>query len=98
MAEIVNANMNTAIFKARTSTNNLNSVWIGLTDTDSEGIFVWPSTGQTAAYTNFRPGQPDNGSQIGGGEQNCGRIWSRGVGDWDDETCTRILNFLCEKS
>jgi hypothetical protein len=37
------------------------SLWIGLNDQVSEGVFVWIS-GEAAAYTNWAPGQADNGS------------------------------------
>ncbi len=34
-------------------------IWIGLTDTDSEGNFMW-NTGEPLTYTNWKPGQPND--------------------------------------
>jgi hypothetical protein len=34
--------------------------WIGLIDLFQEGNFTWISSGETATYTNWYSGQPDN--------------------------------------
>jgi hypothetical protein len=38
------------------------NLWIGLTDTLDEGLFVW-SSGEAVTYTNWNPGAPDGGTQ-----------------------------------
>ncbi|XP_060596891.1 asialoglycoprotein receptor 1-like [Ruditapes philippinarum] len=40
--------------------------WIGISDEETEGTWVSLRTGQSASFTNFRPGQPDGGTR-----QNC---------------------------
>ncbi|MGE3703762.1 MAG: lectin-like protein, partial [Vicinamibacterales bacterium] len=37
--------------------------WIGFTDQDSEGNFVW-SNGEPVVYTNWAPGEPNNANGI----------------------------------
>ncbi len=39
--------------------HNLN-YWIGLTDLDVEGTFVWQSNSEEASYTHWYPGEPNN--------------------------------------
>jgi len=42
------------------------SHWIGLTDVDEEGQFIWLD-GSAAEYTNWNSGEPNNWS----GNENC---------------------------
>ena len=60
------------------------SLWIGLNDQAQEGVFVWTS-GETASYRNWEPGQPDDGSGIYP-EEDFVHIWpaSRSPGMWND--------------
>ncbi len=66
--------------------------WLGLSDVDTEGQFVWV-TGEPLTFTNWDPGQPDNNS----GLQDCVRQ-NRGV--WDDDECNaetgRRFFYYCE--
>ena len=43
------------------------SAWIGATDTEIEGQFLWV-TGEPFAYSNWEPGQPDDDPGFGGGD------------------------------
>ena len=40
--------------------------WIGLTDTEIEGIWKWKNNYEVATFKDFNPGQPG-----GGHAQNC---------------------------
>jgi len=55
-----------------------NSYWIGMTDLATEGEFVWQGTSTSVqeGYTNWSPGEPNNG----GGIQDCGQLWQLVMG------------------
>src|SRR6266542_682232 len=49
------------------------ALWLGLTDRQAEGSFVWVS-GETSSYTHWSQGQPDNN----GGGENFAHMWFPG--------------------
>ena len=64
--------------------------WIGLTDTASEGNFVWGSSGAVPLYTNWNSGEPND---YGAGE-DCTEL--RTDGTWNDMPCTSLFQAVCE--
>ncbi len=56
-------------------------LWIGLTDKDQEGTFVWAS-GEAVTYTNWAPGQPDDYQPIGG--EDYASLNFRETKQWND--------------
>ena len=69
--------------------------WIGLTDDLTEGEWKWESTGNTAVYTDWYPGQPNNGWQ---GGEDCAYFWVNYNYQWNDANCNFTFRPLCEKS
>ncbi|PIK62109.1 Alpha-N-acetylgalactosamine-specific lectin [Apostichopus japonicus] len=70
------------------------SVWIGYSDRDEEGIFVGVD-GSVPAFTDWWPSQPNNYY----GVQDCGSIWKpkdSDLGKWNDWTCTNTYGFICK--
>jgi hypothetical protein len=63
-----------------------NYVWLGATDEAVEGDWKW-ITGEPWSYTNWDPGEPN-----GGTSENC-LDYSDGVDKWNDESCSRKINF-----
>ncbi|KAJ7326092.1 C-type lectin domain 17, member A [Desmophyllum pertusum] len=74
--------------------------WIGLTDKENEGEFVW-TDGTSPTYVNWAEEQPNDQNN----EQDCGEIvngvfWPGGLsqkGLWNDYQCGQNLTYICEK-
>ena len=60
---------------------NTNRYWIGLTDENTEGNFEWVSYA-TTAYTNWLPGEPNNGGSYAD-EHYTSMNWNE-TGSWND--------------
>jgi len=75
--------------------------WIGLTDKEKEGTFVW-TDGTNPEYTNWADEQPNDEDK----EQDCGEIangvfWPGGppqIGVWNDLQCSKELIYICKKN
>ncbi len=66
-----------------------NSLWIGGSDTKTEGSFAWV-TGEAFSYTNWSAGEPNNGN----GEQDYMAMYTNGC--WDDATNSDLGYYICE--
>ena len=67
--------------------------WIGLTDQNQEGNFIW-SDNQPMNYTRWGRGEPNDG----GGGEDCGIILMENrASRWDDRRCSREYSFICER-
>ena len=68
-----------------------NCTWLGFSDDEKEGQWEWV-TGEEVKFTNWGPGQPDNGY----GCQNYAWIGWYGNGLWDDNLEGAKLPFIVE--
>jgi hypothetical protein len=50
-------------FLKRVNTDGMKLYWIGLSDQEIEGKFVWSSTNEVSEYTNWRTGEPNGNSE-----------------------------------
>lgn len=66
--------------------------WIGANDLGSEGCFYWVNNGQPVIFSNWSPGQPDNG-----GSEHCGEIRGHFNYLWNDHQCDQKKYFICEE-
>ncbi|XP_037661206.1 pulmonary surfactant-associated protein D isoform X2 [Choloepus didactylus] len=65
------------------------SAFLSMTDTKTEGKFIYP-TGEPLAYSNWAPGEPNNN----GGAENCVEIFTNGK--WNDKSCRELRLVVCE--
>jgi cysteine-rich repeat protein len=68
---------------------NREAAWIGLTDVDGEGDFVW-ITGEPLDFTDWEPNEPNNEL----GAEDCGALWWSG--GWNDDDCIARWPHVCE--
>ena len=66
------------------------TVWIGLTDRDVEGTWVWES-GEAVSYTSWNSGEPNDS-----GGEDCVHTNYGGTGGWNDISCSSSYPFVCE--
>ena len=67
--------------------------WIGLTDRETEGVFVWESDKSVAMFTDWTSGNPDNYN----GNEDCIHIHSGSIErQWNDINCDVKLYPLCQ--
>lgn len=72
---------------------NRDTWWIGYSDLDLEGTWVW-SDGSTSTYDNWNRGEPN-----GGTGESCAHFYTNhhiGHGVWNDENCDSNKHFVCE--
>jgi hypothetical protein len=71
-------------------------LWIGLTDVDVEGRYVWNSTGDVTTYTFWYSGQPNNYNN----QDYCVLNWDE-IGRWHDvsvSTFSVAVASMCEQT
>jgi hypothetical protein len=65
------------------------AAWIGLTDVDSEGNFVWVDG--SSGFTSWYSGEPNNS-----GGEDCAATNFGAIAQWNDYPCSYLLPFICE--
>ena len=86
---ILDASQNAEAYAALVS-SGINSAWINLHDTASEGFWVCSTSLQVLTYL---PWDPNYGEPNGGTNENCANMWgpspglSRTPGTWNDAPC-----------
>lgn len=71
-------------------------VWIGGTDQESEGTFVWQTSNKTISSDYFAPDEPNDKE----GNEDCAQLYFYSgdlFGKLNDSNCKREREFICEK-
>lgn len=67
--------------------------WIGVTDTKTEGVWLWGTSQTVVTFTDFHK-PPDNHR----GNQDCVQLLKTEEYKWDDNFCVALRAFICKKS
>ncbi|XP_053403203.1 ladderlectin-like [Mercenaria mercenaria] len=69
------------------------NVWIGGTDCEEEGVFVWlDGTSVASGYVNWIPGDPNNGLNA----EHCMETFRYHNNKWNDKKCSEQRASICE--
>jgi hypothetical protein len=76
------------------------SFWTSASDHYPQSTFYWESTGHAMGpFSNWAPGQPDNGAAENATQQDCVALNSSDSYLWHDVDCrSNSLRYICEKS
>lgn len=69
--------------------DELDDVWIGLSDDDDDGTWLW-TDGTVASWTNFGPGEPSVT------EENCVELYATNDWTWNDRPCNESFPAMCQ--
>lgn len=72
-------------------------VWIGLTDIQTEGTWVWVNNATLQGSGYWLDGQPSDDGELG---EDCAALWNTnnsGRRSWYDAGCHRTKEWLCER-
>ena len=73
--------------------------WIGLTDEQVEGVWMWSDGSELSGYINWATNQPSDQTHV----QNCAGIRMGTVSyvyndaQWHDRGCSSVKGFICKK-
>ncbi|XP_041376074.1 C-type lectin lectoxin-Thr1-like [Gigantopelta aegis] len=82
---------NTAVAVYLMSTVGPQSYFLGLTDEQTEDLFIWEN-GKSVDFTNWYDGEPDNN----GNDEDCVQFTTFEE-KWEDVKCTDDIKYICEK-
>ena len=96
LVEIQSSSENSFVAGLRGNTN----LWIGYSDQQIEGSWLWNNTGLPGRYTNWH--KYSDGSREPGnynGVQHCAQLSGSGSHSltWDDRFCADKIQFVCER-
>ena len=63
--------------------------WLGIHDTEIEGLFVYESDGTEITFDQWNAGEPNNL-----GDEHC--VQKQASGFWNDGNCDQHLTYVCE--
>jgi len=71
---------------------NQGSYWIGLSDLENEGTFLWKSSNSLATIFDWYPYQPDNA----GYNEHCVEMTKAYDFKWNDRPCLDLMRGICQ--
>ena len=88
-----------SLIKELYGVENEQNYWIGISDRELEGQFVYLSSGTPMAFQYWGHTAHGGDEPNGGRNQNCLSYLSKHfiMGELNDEFCNRVSYFICEK-
>ncbi|XP_071150269.1 perlucin-like protein [Mytilus edulis] len=81
-------------FLKATATVYDSSFWLGGTDIEKEGDWIWSTSQTDITFNDWHVGQPDNWND----QEHCLLMTLEFNLEWADRSCTDINRFICEKN
>ncbi|KAK3102131.1 hypothetical protein FSP39_009047 [Pinctada imbricata] len=72
----------------------LQGFWLGATDDQQEGNWIWIKDREPVGYNNWAPGEPNNKDS----EENCLEYFKEQLFKWNDAPCRLRRRFICEEA
>jgi len=95
LAEVPNAETQN-ILASHAATLSPANWWLGATDEENEGMWLWIRSGMEVVFTAWGSGEPNNRN----GVENCLHLYSNSGYQWNDTPCTPHADFslkpLCQ--
>lgn len=66
--------------------------WLGGRDDSTDGIWTWSSSDRVFTYTAWGPGEPNGHANENCLDMHYGHQWK-----WNDDVCTSLRPYVCEK-
>ncbi|XP_063417332.1 perlucin-like, partial [Mytilus trossulus] len=67
--------------------------WLGGTDEQKEGVWIWSHSQNLITFTDWREGEPNNYN----GNEHCLSLKEASGYAWNDGPCQNLMPFICEK-
>ena len=95
LIEIYNSSQQNFLTEKLLEINRNSNWWLGLTDSETEGIWKWANSGNIASYFYWQYGQPDD--YWGGSDFAYFGLWQDiGLFGWDDCTYHDYSYTICQ--
>ncbi|KAK3101324.1 hypothetical protein FSP39_002679 [Pinctada imbricata] len=72
----------------------LQGFWLGATDDQQEGHWIWIKDREPVDYSDWAPGEPNNKDS----EENCLEYFAEQSFKWNDAPCRLKRRFICEEA
>ena len=77
--------------------SNKSRFWLGITDENQEGNFVFLSTREPIPFASWADDQPDNGGFFSWSGEDCVELRIEWGEKWNDHGCDEGKHFICER-